>query len=82
MKSKIIVSLLASVVLGASAPLVLAQEETPTIAGVPVTTAIAVGIVGATIIGAAVDDDDNDGEDPTTPPDTTPPPTTTTTTGT
>lgn len=67
MKTNIIVSLITSAVLGASAPLVFAQEEVPTIGGVPVTTAVAVGIVGATIIGAAVDDDDN-AEDPISPP--------------
>ena len=90
MKGKIIVSFLTSAMLCASAPLVLAQsqeedDDVPTIAGVPVTTAVAVGIVGATIIGAAVDNDDNQ-EDPvappveTTPPSTTTPATTTTTT--
>lgn len=60
MKVKVIVSLLASALLGFSAPLVLAQEDdVPTIGGVSVTTAVAVGIVGATIIGASLDDDDS-----------------------
>lgn len=80
MKAKNTFSLFIGTVLAVSAGSVLAQDdEIPMIAGVPVTTAVAVGIVGATIIGAAIDDDDNEDDAVSPPPETTPetPPVTT-----
>ena len=82
MKGKILVSLLASIALGTGAQVVLANEDhsQPKIAGVPLATAVAVGIVGATIIAVAVDDDEVDVSDPGVDPDDPTPPGTTTTT--
>ena len=84
MKGKILVSLIASIALSTGAQVVLADEDhdEPKIVGIPLATAVAVGIVGATIIAVAVDDDEVDAGDAGDPGDgsgvPTPPPTTTT----
>ena len=60
MKIKQLVSLLVAAALSASASLSVAQTQPGTILGVSAPTAVAIGVVGATIIAAAVDDDSND----------------------